>query len=102
MNELSTIILGIAGVVLSLIFSYIPAVKTWYDAQANKGALMLGFNVIIAAVYFGLSCTPYAAQLNIGVSCDQPGLLILLQALSVIATANQVAYKFSNNSPAIK
>ena len=97
MNELSTIILGIAGALLSLIFSYVPAVKAWYDLQLNKGLIMLGLNVLVAAVYFGLSCTSLTAQLHIGVSCDQPGLLLLAQALFVIATANQITYKFSNN-----
>ena len=94
-NSLSTIILGIAGVVLSLIFTYFPAAQKWYDAQSNKGLLMLAFNVVVAGAYFGLSCTPFAAQLHISVSCDQVGVFAMLQALFVMLGSNQLTMMFS-------
>ncbi len=102
MSDLAVLILGIAGAALSLLFSYVPTLKVWFDKQANKGLLMLGFCVVVGAVYFGLSCSPLAAQLKISLTCDQPGLFNLAQALFVIAGSNQLAYKFSNNAPSAK
>jgi hypothetical protein len=96
-NTLASIILGIAGVILSLIFSYFPVAQKWYDAQSNKGLLMLAFNVIVAGAYFGLSCTPFAAQFHISVSCDQNGVFNMLQALFVMASSNQLTLLFSKS-----
>jgi hypothetical protein len=98
--DLQNVILGIVGAVLSLAFSYVPALKAWFDARPNKGLLMLGFVVLVGLAYFGLSCTPLAAQLNITLSCSQAGALQLAQAIFALAAGNQLAYLFSNNSPA--
>ncbi len=97
---MDNVILGIVGALVSLVFSYVPAVKTWFDAQTNKGLIMLGVLVVVGLAYFGLSCTPFAAQLGITLACTQAGAVQLAQAIFALAAGNQLAYLFSNNSPA--
>lgn len=97
-ENLAVVILGVVGVVLQLIFKYAPQVKQWYEAQANKGPIMLGFIVLASAGYFGLACSPYGAELGISLSCDQFGVFALLKALFIMATGNQLAYLYTRNT----
>lgn len=94
-ENLATVILGVLGVVLQLVFRYVPKVQAWYSAQTNKGAWMLLFVVLTGAGYFGLSCTPYAAQFGISLSCDQASVFTLLKALFIMASTNQLTYLIS-------
>ena len=94
-DTLATVILGIVGVVLSLLFSYIPAARAWLDSFSNKGAVMLGLVFVVSLAYFGLACSPYAANFNIALSCDQDGVFALLKALFIIASGNQLAYLYT-------
>src|SRR5512135_1118343 len=99
--ELSQIVLGIVGAILSLVFSYLPAAKNWYDVQDNKGLLMLGFCVVVGGGYFALGCWPFAAMLlKIAVSCDVPGAFALIQAIIAIAVGNQLAFLFTRKGRA--
>lgn len=101
MSELSQILLGLAGGLLSLIFTYFPPAKKWYDEQSNKGLLMLAFIGIIGFVYFALGCVAFlAALLHIAVSCDAPGFLLLVQAIVAVAIGNQLVYLFNRNTRA--
>jgi hypothetical protein len=47
-----------AAVILSLVFSYIPGLNTWYAALAKelKQLIMLALVVIVAAAAYGLAC----------------------------------------------
>jgi hypothetical protein len=101
-QELVTIILGILGVLLQLAFQYLPKFSDWYQNQPNKGTLALAFSVGIGAVYFGLSCTPFAAQLKIALSCTQDGIFVLLNAVFIIATTQQLTYLFHKKGVAAK
>jgi hypothetical protein len=97
-EQAANLILGIVGVALSLIFKYWPAAEKWYEAQPNKGLLMLGFCVIVAGVYFALACTSLAAMLGIQIACDLPSVYILAQAIFIIAAPNQLAHLFTRTS----
>jgi hypothetical protein len=93
--SLQTIVLGIAGVLLSLLFTYVPAAKAWFDSKSNKGLLMLGFVILVSLAYFGLGCTSLAAQLSIAVTCDQAGILALGQMIVTVAMFNQTTFLFT-------
>lgn len=95
---MSEILLGLVGAVTSLLFSYVPSLKVWLDKQANKGLIMLGFTVLIAAAYFGLVCSPFAADLSITLTCDKIGVISILQAIYVIAAGNQLTYLLTKRS----
>lgn len=97
-EQLVTIILGILGVLLQLALKYAPKLSDWYQNSPNKGLLALAFSVGIGAVYFGLSCTPYAAQLKIALACTQNGVFTLLNAIFIIATTQQVTYLVTRNT----
>lgn len=101
-EELSIVVLGIVGVILQLLFLYVPKVKTWYEAQPNKGLLMLGFTVLIGAIYFALGCTSLAIQLGIATTCDVNGLFAMLKALFIVATSQQLTYLYTRNSKAFR
>jgi hypothetical protein len=97
---METVLLGIVGAVLSLIFSYLPAAKAWFDGLANKGLVMLAMVLGVGAVYFGLACSPFAVDLNIVTTCDKAGVIALLKAIFVIASGNQLAYLFTPKAKA--
>jgi hypothetical protein len=90
---LSDLLLAITGIVISLLFSYFPGLKTWYENQSGKKALiMLGAILVVSLGYFGLACTPLAAKIGIGVACTTDGALIVALAFVKIVIANQATY----------
>ena len=86
----------IAGVVLSLVFSYVPGLNAKFAGLAGeyKRLIMLGLLLLVGAASFGLSC----ANVFPTVTCDQTGALGLVQAFVFAAVANQTAF---NLSPAV-
>jgi hypothetical protein len=91
-EQLVTVILGILGVLLQLALKYAPKVSQWYENHEQKGLVALGLAVLIGAAYFGLSCTPYAAQFKVALACSQDGAFTLLNAIFIIATSQQLTY----------
>ena len=98
-NDVAPIILGICGLILSLLFSYVPTLKVWYGNQKNNGLLMVLFVGIVSAAYFGLSCSPYAAQLNIQVACTQLGAMEVFWGFVACLTGNQLTYLTAGETP---
>jgi len=94
-EDLAVLILGIVGVVLQVVFRYLPKLSDWYAAQENKGLLMLAFVIATGGIYFGLSCSPFAADFGIAISCDQPGAFALLKAIFIIASGQSLAYLYT-------
>ena len=97
-TELSTTILAVIGIVLQLTFKYVPAAATWYQNHANKGALMLGFVVITGGAYYALACSPFAAQLGIAIACTTDSVFLLLKAIFIVASSQQLAYLFTRGT----
>lgn len=91
-EQLVVVILGILGIILQLALKYAPKVSEWYEAHPQKGLVALGLSVLIGAAYFGLSCTPYAAQFKIALACSQDGAFVLLNSIFIIATSQQLTY----------
>ena len=84
---------SVAGIVLSLIFSYVPGVRTWYD-QFNpdyKRLVMLVLLAVVAVGVFGLSC----AWLYQWVPCDQSCGVKLVEIFVMALIANQTTFLIS-------
>ena len=85
---------SLAGIGLSLIFSYAPKVNDWYKAKEPtfKRLFMLGALVLVSAGSFGLACADW---FNINLTCDQAGVEVLLSSFVLALVANQSAYAIS-------
>ena len=96
--EISNVLLFVLGVLLQLVFLYIPEAKTWYQRQSHQGLLMLGMVVLLGVAIFGLSCTPLVVYLHIAIACTVGDAFNLLGAIVIIATGNQLTYLFAPQS----
>ena len=80
----------LAGILISLAFSYVPGLKEKYaalDAQ-RKALVMLGALLAACVVIFAAGCLDY---LNY-VSCDMIGVKALVSIFITAAVANQATY----------
>ena len=83
----------IAGVVLSLAFSYIPGLRDWFNAQTGntKRLIMLSAVALVTVGAFGLFCLGrYDA-----VACSADGAWGLIETFVLAAIANQTAYQLT-------
>ena len=83
----------IAGVILSLIFSYVPKVSDWYAKRTptEKRLIMAVLLLAVAAGAFGLSC----AEIVVSVACTRAGAMGLVYAFITALIANQATYAIS-------
>ena len=88
---------AVVGILLSLVFSYIPGLDVWFAGLETKWkqSIMGVSLLVVAAAVFGMSCTTWAANWNIELTCDQPGLQVLITNLIAALVANQSAYKIT-------
>lgn len=79
-----------ASAAISLICSYIPGVKDWYEALTGdyKRMLMGAAIVLVAAGAFGLSCAGILSD----VTCSQNGAVELVTLVLLALSANQGMY----------
>lgn len=93
----ANLLAGIAGVVLSLVFAYVPGIEGWFNGLSGtvKRLINLGALVLVAAAVFGLGC---AKWFNVPVTCDQAGIEGLVKAFVAAAIANQGAYLMTTAS----
>lgn len=87
----------VAGTVLSLAFSYIPGVRNWFMGfdPVIKRLIMLALLALATGVVYGLSCLGWGFAWGITLSCDQSGLLGLIEQFVVAIIANQSIYVIS-------
>ena len=85
---------GIAAVVLSLIFSYVPGSESkWAQLEGvYKRLWMLAGLLAITLAVFALACSGFAGQFGLEATCDQAGLIELVKVFGLAAMANQTAY----------
>ncbi len=83
----------IAGILLSLLFSYVPGASDWYGALdgVHKRLVMLGLLFIATAGAFALSC----AGIYDFATCDQAGAVQAFEAFIAAVIANQATYLIS-------
>lgn len=84
---------AVAGVLLSLAFSYLPGISDGYDKLpgTQKRLVMAMLLLVVAIAAYGLSC----ANVINNVSCTQPGLLSLVDAFIAALVANQATFLLS-------
>ena len=89
----SELLSAVAGVLLSLAFSYIPGLSGKFASlpSTTKRLIMGGLLLVVAGASFGLSC---AGVLD-AVACDKPGAMGLVANLIMAIMANQSAYALS-------
>ena len=89
----SETLLIVLGAVISLLFSYVPGLASWYQPldETKKRLIMLGLLAVIAGAVFGISCWGIFSW----VKCTQEGLLGLVTAFVFAAMANQATSSLS-------
>jgi len=89
-----------AGAFLSLLFSYVPGLNTWFDALeiVHKRLVMLALLIIVAVAIVALACAGLGADLGLAITCDKAGLIGMLRALVLAIMANQSTYKLTPKS----
>jgi len=98
-EQLVVVILAVLGALLQLAFMYAPKFSDWYQSSPNKGLLALGASAVVGLVYYGLSCTPFASELNIALSCSSGSAFVLIRAIYIIAITQQAAFLILPKSP---
>jgi hypothetical protein len=91
-EQFVSLILVVFGVLLQLALQYFPTFSTWYQNHTQKGLLALAFSALIGAVIVGLACSPWAAQFNIVLACDNNTVFVYLKAIYLIAITQQAAF----------
>lgn len=97
-EQLSTTLLAVIGIFLQLLFKYWPTAANWYQVHPNKGSLMLGMVVIAGGAYYALACSPWAVQLGIAIACSTDSIFLLLKAIFIVASSQQLAYLFTRGT----
>lgn len=95
---------AIAGAILSLLFSYVPGLNTWYAALGTevKRLIMLVFLVLTAAGAYAVSCGGYGGFLGLEPICNAEGIASLVMALISAIVANQSIFKLSPVMKSVK
>lgn len=80
----------IVGIALSLLFTYAPGASDWFESLETKykPLVMMGINLVVLAVLFGVSC---ASWLSI-TTCDVNGVAFMLRLFVQAMIANQTTY----------
>jgi len=93
---------SIAGILLSLLASYLPGFSTWFDRlrATHKRLLMLGLLAAVTAAIMGLACTGLGQawdlrSLGLPAACDRGSVSLALQSFILALVANQSAYLIS-------
>ena len=94
----------LAGIILSLVFSYIPGLNTKFAGLSSevKRLVMLGLCVLVGAGAFGLTCAGFGNVVGAQLACDKQGLITLFQSIVLVAIANQSAYGLSPQTPGVE
>jgi hypothetical protein len=85
---------SIAGVLLSLLASYLPGFSAWFDRleASHKRLLMLGLLAGASAAIVGLACAGLGEAFGLPATCDRSGGVLAAQAFILALIANQSAY----------
>jgi len=93
---MTTEFLSIAsGVVLSLLLSYVPWVKTKFEALSSehKQLVTLGLAALVGLVVFGLGCVGWAEGLGLpATECSATGIQQLIKMIFQVAAGAIVTY----------
>jgi hypothetical protein len=96
--DFKDLILIAVGIGLSIVFR-IPFVDTWFQqTKFNnwRGWMMAGFSLVVAAVMFGISCTPLFQF----VPCNTETVWSLARSWVVLFAGNQLFNLIPPSTPA--
>ncbi len=81
---------AIAGVILSLAFSYVPGLSDKFSAlpATTKRLVMAGLLLVVAIGSLALSC----GQVVVTIECSKAGVIDLINTFITALVANQAAY----------
>ncbi|UCD42307.1 MAG: hypothetical protein JSV69_01425 [Chloroflexota bacterium] len=84
----------VAGTTLSLFFSYVPGLRSWFDEfnPEFRRLIMLAMLLCSASLVYGLTCLGWAAEWGVSLTCDRAGLFGLVEQLVLAIIANQSIY----------
>ncbi len=88
---------ALAGLILSLAFSYIPGLSSWYAALPGeyKRLTMLAAVIVAGLASFGLACAGLGDLAGVTLTCDQPGAMAALRAVIACLITNQATFLIS-------
>ena len=92
---------ALAGIVLSLIFSYVPGLNAKFASWSSeaKRLVMLGVLLVTALAVYGVGCLGWV---NTGIACTTAGALDLLKIFVAAIVANQAVYSISPQLPSVR
>ena len=84
---------GIGGIILSLVFEYVPGLTGWYNELKDEyqKLIMLGSLLLAAGGIYALACL---GRYDL-VTCDVDGLWKLAEYFVLAAIANQTTHRLS-------
>jgi len=87
-------LVGVSGVVLSLLFSYIPGLRVWFAGLVTetKQLIMLGLILVISSAVFVLGCN---GILVTNLVCDKSGIVSFVYIVVTAIITNQATYAIS-------
>lgn len=90
----------VAGVILSLLFSYVPGLnEVWAMQDATRKRIwMAGLTFLTALGVFGLGC----AGIVSGVACNKDGVIMLVVIWIQALVANQAVYAVSPETAVVR
>ena len=93
----TTTISALAGMLISLVFAYVPGASNWYAGLDGtyKRAVMLVALVTVVVIQYVLACAGWAVDFGLAVSCDRSGLVLLIQGFIAALVSNQATYLIS-------
>lgn len=91
---------GLAGVLLTLAFSYLPGLSDWYETkdETAKRQIMLGLLFVVAAGALGITCAGFGGDLGIPLTCDRAGVVLAIKTFATAVIANQAFHRITKPS----
>lgn len=96
------VLVTLAGVVLSLLFTYMPKLRVQFAGLASetKQLVNLILSVLLAAIVFAFTCTNFV--IFPGVECTKDGVIAVVVYIFLAAGGNQLTYKLSPQPADVK
>ncbi len=93
---------GIVGMILSLLFAYVPKLNTWYAALETdvKKSIMALAMIVAGVLVYILACVPALGFPF--VACPAGGVWSLLTIVVSALIANQATVSIAPKAPAVK
>ena len=93
------LISSVAGVILSLLFSYLPGLSSWYGELVGdkKRLIMLGMLALVAGGMYALDCGGVLIKFapSLAGMCGVDGWVDVLRAFVAAMIANQASFALS-------